>query len=90
VRRARDGGLPGAHRAPGDVHKQGRRTHRGAYRGPDTSGLVQQANVLFIAVDTPQGKGGSVDLSNVAAVARGIGRALTEASQEAPAHKKPL
>ena len=35
--------------------------------------------MLFIAVDTPQGEGGSVDLSNVATVARGIGRPSTDA-----------
>jgi UDPglucose 6-dehydrogenase len=35
-------------------------------------------DVLFIAVGTPQGEGGSVDLSSVAAVARDIGRALAE------------
>ena len=50
----------------------------GLTEGRIRRGLVQQANVLFIAVDTPQGEGGSVDLSNVAAVARGIGRPSTD------------
>ena len=43
------------------------------------SEVVQEVDVLFIAVGTPQGEDGSADLSNVAAVARGIGRALAEA-----------
>jgi UDPglucose 6-dehydrogenase len=47
--------------------------------------LVREADVLFIAVDTPQAEDGSADLSSVAAVARGIGRALAEA----PARREP-
>jgi UDPglucose 6-dehydrogenase len=47
--------------------------------------VVREADVVFIAVDTPQGEEGSADLSSVAAVARGIGRALSEAhSRERP------
>ena len=46
------------------------------------SEIVHEADVLFIAVDTPQGDDGSADLSNVAAVARGVGRALSEAEEE--------
>jgi UDPglucose 6-dehydrogenase len=42
------------------------------------------ADVVFIAVDTPRGEDGSADLSNIAAVARGIGRALSEARRERP------
>ena len=34
---------------------------------------VGEAEVIFVAVDTPQGEDGSADLSNVADVARGIG-----------------
>ena len=37
---------------------------------------VHEADVLFIAVGTPQGEDGSADLSSVGAVARGMGRAL--------------
>jgi len=51
----------------------------GAGRLAFTEGLdaaVGRADVLFIAVDTPQGDDGAADLSNVSAVARGIGRAL--------------
>jgi UDPglucose 6-dehydrogenase len=52
----------------------------------DLSKTVREADVAFIAVDTPLGGGGSADLSNVAAVARGIGRALAQA----PKREKPL
>ncbi len=46
---------------------------------------VGRADVVFIAVDTPQGGDGAADLSNVSAVARGIGRALTgSARRERP------
>jgi UDPglucose 6-dehydrogenase len=38
--------------------------------------VVQGADVLFVAVGTPQSSDGSADLSNVADVARAIGRAL--------------
>ena len=48
--------------------------------------VVPWADVVFIAVDTPQGEDGSADLSNVGAVARSIGRALAEA----PARERPL
>jgi UDPglucose 6-dehydrogenase len=48
--------------------------------------VVPWADLVFIAVDTPQKEDGSADLSNVAAVARGIGRALAEA----PARERPL
>jgi UDPglucose 6-dehydrogenase len=41
-------------------------------------GFVREADVVFIAVSTPPGEDGSADLSNVADVARGIGRALAE------------
>jgi UDPglucose 6-dehydrogenase len=45
--------------------------------------VVRGADVVFIAVGTPQGEDGSADLSSVGAVARGIGRALAEASTDA-------
>src|SRR5919107_687728 len=38
--------------------------------------VVREADVLFVAVGTPQGGDGSADLSNVADVARAIGRSL--------------
>ena len=49
--------------------------------GPeDLPELVREADVIFIAVDTPQAEDGSADLSSVASVARSIGHALSEAS----------
>ena len=56
------------------------------------SQLVRDAEVLFIAVDTPQGHDGSADLSSVAAVARSIGRALAEAFTRGSSsiRKRPL
>ena len=44
----------------------------------DLAGVVHGADVVFIAVDTPQGEDGSADLSSVGAVARSVGRALAE------------
>ena len=44
----------------------------------DLSEVVCGADVLFIAVDTPQSHEGEADLSSVAAVAKGIGRVLAE------------
>lgn len=46
--------------------------------------VVASADILFIAVDTPPGDEGTADLSNVAAVARGIGRALSGAERSSP------
>ena len=52
-----------------------------SFAGPEgLAGIAQEAEVVFIAVNTPQGEDGSADLSSVAAVARGIGRSLAEAS----------
>jgi UDPglucose 6-dehydrogenase len=48
------------------------------------AGVVQGADVVFIAVGTPQGDDGSADLSNVASAARQIGRSLAAASRERP------
>lgn len=44
-------------------------------------GVVEQCDILFIAVDTPQGEDGAADLSSVAAVAQGVGRILGESEQ---------
>ncbi len=46
----------------------------------DIDAAMQEAKVIFIAVNTPQGDGGSADLSSVAAVAREIGRVLAGSS----------
>jgi UDPglucose 6-dehydrogenase len=43
------------------------------------SEMVDTADVVFIAVDTPQGDDGSANLSSVGAVARSIGQALSQA-----------
>jgi UDPglucose 6-dehydrogenase len=43
----------------------------------DLAEVIPGVDVVFIAVGTPQGDDGSVDLSDVAAVARGIGKALS-------------
>src|ERR671919_2848291 len=45
----------------------------------DLPEVAREADILFIAVDTPQRGDGSADLSSVGEVARGIGRALAEA-----------
>ena len=55
----------------------------------DLPGVVRGSDVLFIAVDTPPGEGGSADLTSVGAVARSVGRALAEAGRE-PARERPL
>jgi UDPglucose 6-dehydrogenase len=60
--------------------------------------LAQEAEVIFIAVDTPQREDGSTDLSSVAEVARGIGQALAqscvenvgEAVRRFPGRERPL
>ncbi len=39
----------------------------------DLAGTIHEADVVFIAVDTPQGDDGSADLSSVGAVARMVG-----------------
>jgi UDPglucose 6-dehydrogenase len=52
----------------------------------DIDAAVQEADVVFIAVNTPQGEDGSADLSSVAAVAQRIGRALAST----PGRERPL
>ncbi len=44
----------------------------------DLPEVAQGADILFIAVDTPQAQDGSADLSSVGAVARGVGQALAK------------
>jgi UDPglucose 6-dehydrogenase len=43
----------------------------------DLAGAIRDNGVIFIAVGTPEGKGGAVDLSQVDEVAREIGRHMT-------------
>src|SRR5215207_3213317 len=52
--------------------------------------LADETDVVFIAVDTPQGQDGSADLSSVAGVARSIGRALAEPPPRSPWRERPL
>src|SRR3712207_6485665 len=64
---------------PGLSELVGEGVHHGRMRfSTNLAPVAWGADVLFIAVGTPQGEGGSVDLSSVAAVARDIGRALAE------------
>ena len=46
--------------------------------------VVPESDVIFMAVDTPQGEDGSADLSNVADVARGIGKTLAGSRRASP------
>jgi UDPglucose 6-dehydrogenase len=63
-----------------ELVSQGIHAERLSFAGPDgLARLAGETDLVFIAVDTPQGEGGSADLSNVGAVARSIGRALAEA-----------
>jgi UDPglucose 6-dehydrogenase len=65
------------------------REERLSFVGPGgLAELTGEADVLFIAVGTPQGDDGSADLSSVAAVAKDIGRALSES--ETPPRERPL
>jgi UDPglucose 6-dehydrogenase len=65
------------------------REERLSFVGPGgLAELTGEADVIFIAVDTPEGKDGSADLSSVAAVAKDIGRALSES--ETPPRERPL
>ncbi len=64
---------------------RGVRAGRLTFSGTDElPGIIREVDALFIAVGTPQGDDGSADLSNVAAVARGIGRALSGVDRVSP------
>jgi UDPglucose 6-dehydrogenase len=70
---------------PGLEELVGGGVHHGRLRfSTDLAPVPRGADVIFIAVDTPQGEDGSGDLSNVAEVARRIGRALSEVSRDRP------
>ncbi len=56
----------------------------------DLPEVVYEADVVFIAVGTPQGEDGSADLSSVGAVARSIGRALAEPGAGGAGRARPL
>ena len=60
-----------------DLVARGARAGRLSFTGPEgLEEVVRSADAIFLAVNTPQGDDGSADLSSVAEVARGIGRAL--------------
>ena len=50
----------------------------------DLSGLVGSVDVLIVAVQTPQGGDGSVDLSSITAVAREVGWTLSREENASP------
>ena len=54
---------------------QRNRNHR-LFFTTDLEKAVQSSDFIFIAVNTPPGRGGEVDITNVKAAAKGIGRAL--------------
>jgi UDPglucose 6-dehydrogenase len=71
-----------------DLVSRGVRSGRLSFVGPEDMGqLVSEAEVVFIAVGTPQGEDGSADLTSVATVARSMGRAL---AQVPPSRERPL
>jgi UDPglucose 6-dehydrogenase len=79
----------GAGRMPFHEPGLGELVEAGARRGrlrfsTELAPVVRGADLVFIAVDTPQSGDGSADLSSIAAVAQGIGRALSGASTERP------
>lgn len=68
-----------------DLVADGVRRERLSFVGSDgLTEVVRSAEVVFVAVGTPQGEDGSADLSHVAAVARSIGKTLSEAEREQP------
>jgi UDPglucose 6-dehydrogenase len=82
IRGLKSGRLPFYEPGLEELVSRGIREQRLSFAGPDgLARLPGQTDVVFIAVDTPQGEDGSADLSNVGAVARGIGRALAEADR---------
>jgi UDPglucose 6-dehydrogenase len=70
---------PGLEELVGRGMREGRLSFAGS---EGLEGLTQKADVLFIAVDTPQADDGSADLSSVAEVARSVGRALAEVDRQ--------
>jgi len=63
-----------------ELVSRGVREERLSFSGPESlPHLVRAADMIFVAVDTPQAEDGSADLSSLASVARSIGHALVEA-----------
>ncbi len=77
VESLREGRVPFYEPGLGGMVARGLRAGRLSFVGPEgLDSVVRGADVLFVAVGTPQGDDGSADLSSVADVARRIGRAL--------------
>jgi UDPglucose 6-dehydrogenase len=83
VARLQEGHIPFYEPGLAELVEVGARQERLRY-STDLADVVPEAGVVFIAVDTPQGEGDSADLSSVAAVARLIGRILSESRRERP------
>jgi UDPglucose 6-dehydrogenase len=67
------------------VIARGVREGRLRFDGPEAlPELARSADAVFVAVGTPQAEDGSADLSNVAAVARALGRSLAGGRRDAP------
>jgi UDPglucose 6-dehydrogenase len=81
ISRLRRGEMPLYEPGLEEMVSQQMRTGRLTFAG-GIDEVVREADVVFIAVDTPRGDDGAADLSNVGAVARNIGRALAEARRE--------
>jgi UDPglucose 6-dehydrogenase len=77
ISRLEEGQLPFYEPGLEELVERGARQERLRF-STELASVVPDADVLFIAVDTPQGVDGSADLSNIAEVARTIGRALSE------------
>ena len=75
---------PGLEEIVADGSRRGR-----LFFSTELSEVVGTADVLFIAVGTPQGEDGSADLSSVGSVARSVGRALAEPGGGTP-RERPL
>jgi UDPglucose 6-dehydrogenase len=85
IRGLRSGRMPVYEPGLEELVSRGVRRERLYFAGSESlERLVGEADLVFISVDTPQGDDGAADLSNVAAVARGIGRSLAETSRERP------
>ncbi|MDP8949325.1 MAG: UDP-glucose/GDP-mannose dehydrogenase family protein [Actinomycetota bacterium] len=85
IRGLKEGRMPFYEPALEELVSRGVRGERLSFAGSEgLARLVREADVVFIAVSTPQAQDGSADLSSVAEVARDIGRALSQASREHP------
>ncbi len=84
----REGRIPVYEPGLDGLVERGVNAGRLSFFGPEClPDVVRAADVVFIAVGTPQGEDGSADLSHVAAAARGLGRALAESGRR---RERPL